>query len=126
MTLQCEKVIGREEAHQLALSILAITWAFAFLPPFDKELRGVLGQGLLGLGRRLDLTHKSAPAKRPSMRDRRKIEIAKGELLLPEVLIDRPGMLVIHKPPGWEVDSVANETDAVCLSTFLQQRFSRE
>jgi len=34
--------------------------------------------------------------------------------------------MVIQKPPGWEVDSVANDTDALCLSKFLQQRFKKQ
>jgi len=43
----------------------------------------------------------------------------------PLVLLCRRGMLVIEKPAGWEVDSVANETDAVCLSLFLRRSFDQ-
>lgn len=44
---------------------------------------------------------------------------------LPQVLRENRGVLVVMKPPGWEVDSVSNETDALCLSVFLQQHFNR-
>ena len=30
------------------------------------------------------------------------------------------GMLVVLKPPGWEVDTSMDQTDAYCLSTHLQ------
>lgn len=43
----------------------------------------------------------------------------------PKILITGTGMLVVCKPPGWEVDSVSNETDAICLSRYLQQHFDR-
>lgn len=112
-----------EEAHHLAFSIQAIAWAFAFLPPFDVEFRDVLWNCLLNLGRRLDLNATKISPSRPSAKDQIKMHLAEDDLRIPEVLIQRPGMLVICKPPGWEVDSVANETDAACLSTFLQERF---
>ncbi|CAE8603231.1 unnamed protein product [Polarella glacialis] len=48
------------------------------------------------------------------------------EGVLPEILISRPGMIVVHKPPGWEVDSVANDNDAKSLSLFLQEHFALE
>mmetsp|Transcript_75556 Transcript_75556/g.171008 ORF Transcript_75556/g.171008 Transcript_75556/m.171008 type:complete len:230 (+) Transcript_75556:361-1050(+) len=44
---------------------------------------------------------------------------------MPKVVVSSPGMLVVVKPPGWEVDSVENESDAACMSTFLQRLFDR-
>jgi len=42
------------------------------------------------------------------------------------VVFSNRGMMVIQKPPGWEVDSVTNDTDALCLSKFLQQGFTKQ
>merc|ERR1719424_160428 len=42
----------------------------------------------------------------------------------PEVVLACTGMLVVFKPPGWEVDTTGEETDACCLSGYLQQQFS--
>mmetsp|Transcript_13296 Transcript_13296/g.23922 ORF Transcript_13296/g.23922 Transcript_13296/m.23922 type:complete len:274 (+) Transcript_13296:146-967(+) len=88
-------------------------------------LRGSLWDCLLRLGHLADQTSSRLAVSRPFAAPKSKDDVA-GELLSAEVLIKSNGMLVICKPPGWEVDSVANETDAICLSTFLQQRFDRQ
>merc|ERR1719321_1364263 len=79
---------GAAAAHRLALSILALAWAFAFLPPFPPVLRAGLWARLARLGRRLDRAAAGAP----------------GGVARPWVLLRARGLLVLLKPPGWEVD----------------------
>lgn len=43
----------------------------------------------------------------------------------PRILTQSCDMLVVCKPPGWEVDSTANETDALCLSGYLQHHLDQ-
>lgn len=40
----------------------------------------------------------------------------------PSILVDLPGLCVVHKPPGWEVDT-EDVGSGIWLSAFLQQRF---
>eukprot|EP00811_Abedinium_folium_P000971 NODE_10890_length_1322_cov_7.774895.p1 GENE.NODE_10890_length_1322_cov_7.774895~~NODE_10890_length_1322_cov_7.774895.p1 ORF type:complete len:264 (+),score=74.93 NODE_10890_length_1322_cov_7.774895:495-1286(+) len=76
----------------------------------------MLCDSLLDLGRRLDQT---AGRLVPSTAPKEPTDAAET----PEVFFHRRGVLVVCKPPGWEVDSVTNDTDAICLSEFLRSRF---
>mmetsp|Transcript_41601 Transcript_41601/g.129421 ORF Transcript_41601/g.129421 Transcript_41601/m.129421 type:complete len:360 (-) Transcript_41601:53-1132(-) len=44
----------------------------------------------------------------------------------PAVVLDRPGMAVVFKPTGWEVDSTGGGVDRMLLSGFLQGIFPEE
>lgn len=44
----------------------------------------------------------------------------------PTVVLDRPGVVVVFKPVGWEVDSTGGGDDRMRLSSFLQGAFPKE
>jgi len=110
--------LTHKEAHSLALSILSISWAHAFCPPFDAAQRTVLQRHLLWLGEWVDKTSPQFAMKTLAEPEVRAKHVSGVEE--PKILIDGRDMLVLCKPPGWEVDSVANETDALSLSGYLQ------
>ena len=118
------RVASDEELHSLAKSILALAWAFAFVPPFGPALRAALWECLSALGRHADWTFK-LPAGLARAGARPSPASGEAEAEAPALLFEGRGMLVVYKPPGWEVDTAAaSGTDAPCLSAFLQRRTS--
>jgi len=140
------------DIRSLSFSILALSWALAFLPPFDPETRAALQGYLQVLGHRSD--KNAAATASVTSQHRRQLGrlslsasalVHRGEMMeslasglqgsstytrgaeadKPKLLIRARGMLVLCKPPGWEVDSVANQSGAACLSEFLQDHFGQ-
>ena len=104
------------EARTLAFSILSLTWALSFTSELDFELECTMLQAVCQMARVLDAgIHKMCETKPlvPLAVD--------AHLLMPRVTIDSPGLLVVLKPPGWEVDTTSDQTEARCLSTHLQE-----
>eukprot|EP00747_Dinoflagellata_sp_TGD_P096560 gnl/TRDRNA2_/TRDRNA2_166878_c0_seq2.p1 gnl/TRDRNA2_/TRDRNA2_166878_c0~~gnl/TRDRNA2_/TRDRNA2_166878_c0_seq2.p1 ORF type:complete len:316 (-),score=27.08 gnl/TRDRNA2_/TRDRNA2_166878_c0_seq2:50-997(-) len=108
-----------DEAHRLAFSILALAWAFQFLGPFELQLRSILHETLLGIANKLDLRANRFAASHspPQLMSVARCDASEE----PEILFHHKGMMVINKPQGWEVDVTSVSSDAICLSSFVQQ-----
>lgn len=106
-----------QKAQRLSLSVMAMGWAFSFCGALDSEMRGVLWRCLVALAQTMALKVGASPAKRA-----RKVATATGEQ--PFVVVHCPGMCVLHKPAGWEVDVTLESSDANRLSRFLQSHCS--
>ncbi|CAE7379469.1 rluD [Symbiodinium pilosum] len=103
------------EARTLAFSLLALTWALSFSKELDSNLEDLIWHALSEMARVLDTGTRFCEAVRRAQPTTRDVDIP-----LPQALVDSPGMLVVLKPPGWEVDTSMDQTDAYCLSTHLQ------
>jgi len=139
--------LSLEAAHMAALDFTALVWAFAFVNQlFLAERAGVL-TGLLSIGREVDRRIRSAaPDDRMkaggsaplltgqydgyhvAYADREgPVVAAAGETCVaPEIVINRPGTVVVLKPVGWEVDSTGGGQDRPLLSAFVQEQFSKK
>ncbi|CAE6927214.1 unnamed protein product [Symbiodinium sp. CCMP2456] len=111
------------EARTLACSLLALTWALSFSKELDSELERGIVQAVRLLAGVLD-TAVDNLAPLPLTPQSRGLTF--DCITKPRVIIDGPGMLVALKPPGWEVDTTADQTEAHCLSWHLQAIRRRE
>ncbi|CAE7844246.1 unnamed protein product [Symbiodinium microadriaticum] len=109
------------EARTLAFSLLALTWALSFSKELDSELERGIVQAVRLLAGVLDTGVDIMTGLTPQSPG-----LTFDCITKPRVIIDGPGMLVALKPPGWEVDTTADQTEAHCLSWHLQAIRRRE
>ncbi|CAE7819036.1 unnamed protein product [Symbiodinium sp. CCMP2592] len=109
------------EARTLAFSLLALTWALSFSKELDSELERDIVQAVRQLAGVLDTGVEVLTGLTPQSPGLTFHGVDK-----PRVIIDSPGMLVALKPPGWEVDTTTDQTEAHCLSAHLQAIRRRE
>lgn len=97
---------------EFAMDITGVVWAFNFACVLEPSFAQLIRDVVLEIGRALDERHP------PSAGDGR---VAEGfsAMGLPHVELDLFDRLVIHKPPGWEVDTT-DVGGAKHLSRYLQ------
>lgn len=102
----------RELPEGFATDITGVVWAFNFAGMLDhvfaELVRGMLAQ----IGRKLDLAKPPAPGSG-------RVPEGFGAIGVPHVELDLVDRLVVHKPPGWEVDTT-DVGGARHLSYYLQ------
>ena len=99
-------------------SLLGILWA-------NREndvLTGAITSSLQRLGRKMDLARQSNPQS--GILTQACDEHADTDQ--PRLQLEVPGVVVIYKPHGWEVDTVSTEQSGRKLSTFIRSRFDLE
>jgi len=113
------------------LDAIGLAWALEFLLCLDGGLFAAIRDLCLRCGRHIDgIIFRDAgadsvagvPPRAPAL-----VQVA------PTILTHLPGMLVVFKPPGWEVDGHASlrgvgaegHDGRLGLSSFLQSRFDR-
>eukprot|EP00747_Dinoflagellata_sp_TGD_P084710 gnl/TRDRNA2_/TRDRNA2_162625_c0_seq2.p1 gnl/TRDRNA2_/TRDRNA2_162625_c0~~gnl/TRDRNA2_/TRDRNA2_162625_c0_seq2.p1 ORF type:complete len:521 (+),score=60.02 gnl/TRDRNA2_/TRDRNA2_162625_c0_seq2:133-1563(+) len=104
-----------------AFAFVSIAWVYAFLQLWPSGLREGLRDALDATGREVDSRmictsgHLAASGVRRAHKD---------EPLSPHFVVNRPGITVVLKPPGWEVDGPQTEpADQGLLSEWLQAHF---
>ena len=93
--------------HQLmsvACGILGIVWAHSFLDTPGADLAPVFRSVLNGIGDEADRQEAVAPAKLQIKRDGLETLSVLGFTREPQLLAAFRGIVVLHKPPDWEVD----------------------
>ncbi|CAJ1385186.1 unnamed protein product [Effrenium voratum] len=105
---------SREEACRYTNHICQIVWSFSFSRCLTDELGHVLRHRLLHVGRNLD--RRSPPEKAAKV-------IPQASHAMPAVLLRLRGILVVHKPPGWEVDAKGQMSGTgLYLSRYIQHQ----
>eukprot|EP00438_Fugacium_kawagutii_P034622 Skav225854 [mRNA] locus=scaffold345:258177:261641:+ [translate_table: standard] len=116
-------VSSESEAQSLIFSVLALAWALRFCSSLGKDLETELRHGLHRIAHFLEKLPSSCPSTSSSYQ--RSPISNKLDPELPSIVLQCAGLLVALKPPGWEVDtSVAEDSEALCLSSFLQEQES--
>lgn len=87
-----------------AMNIVGVIWAFSFAETLSMDFYWAARKILLEIGREIDQQQKSALSG----------EVGNGRLResfrdfgVPYVQLDLSDRLVVYKPPGWEVDTMA-------------------
>ncbi|CAE8663704.1 unnamed protein product, partial [Polarella glacialis] len=95
-----------------ATDVTGVVWAFNFAGMLDRGFYGQVRDVILQIGRVLDRQRPPGPGTG---------RVAAGftAVGVPHVELDLPDRFVVHKPPGWEVDT-ADVGGARHMSQFLQ------
>jgi len=93
--------------------VTTVVWAFNFAGVLEPEFAAPVGKVLRIVGREMD-SSRLGSHKMPRFR-----EGSRSGADEPYVELDGGDMMVIYKPPGWEVDT-ADVGDARWLSQYLQ------
>ena len=101
------------------MGILGVIWAFNFAEMLSMDFYWAVRKILVEIGREIDQQQKSAWSG----------EVGDGRLRegfrtfgVPHVELDLPDRFVVHKPPGWEVDTIAfDNAKPNHLSRYLQR-----
>jgi len=126
--------------HHFAQFLLAATWSFAFLQLLTdphRNLGGRLSAALRNLGRECDARTVVATAAALRRRlcqssddisrnttDMAQVKTRSG--VKPELVLNLPGMVTVHKPSDWEVDGlVVDEGGHPPLSAYMQSIFPK-
>lgn len=110
-------------------NLKALGWALNFseclTDDLDKEMYASLRSLAEARDSRLYEKILQRPPPGPAALPRREVFLAESADpdVPPQILIDLKDLCVVHKPPGWEVDS-ADVGTGILLSTFLQQTFT--
>mmetsp|Transcript_65553 Transcript_65553/g.207166 ORF Transcript_65553/g.207166 Transcript_65553/m.207166 type:complete len:322 (+) Transcript_65553:27-992(+) len=142
--------------HLLALDLTALAWALAFVGRLAQVAGAGILDALMFIGREVDRRVVNAdPESRFAATGRAPLLVGQYDGYLsaheaamaavpnaaaqgagtapgapvsgpPAVVLDRPGVAVVFKPAGWEVDSTGGGDDRMLLSSFLQVTFPKE
>jgi len=96
-----------------AMHVTSVLWAFNFAGVLEPEFAKPVHQVLCAIGLEMD---------RSRLRSDKMSRVSKGSRSGPDepyVELDIGDMMVIYKPPAWEVDTL-NLGDAHWLSQYLQ------
>jgi len=109
--------------------ILAVAWSFAFLDCLVDETRLRFFQSVRCIAAEADMRAKVKRTKNLETRtvaDTTTIQTRSG--VRPTLLVNLPGMVVVHKPTDWEVDGAAAAEGCAHppLSAFMQSLFPLE
>ena len=126
---EIDKAAGSDESRDSIMNLSAIAWALNFVDHLSSDLDSAIFELLMRLANRRDAILNSKVATQPVPKKAPAVPplevfIAEGAdpEVPPTVVIDLPGICVVHKPPGWEVDS-ADVGTGILLSEFLQRHF---
>ena len=116
---QVPNISSESEAQSLIFSLLALVWALRFHSSLTSDLEADVRGGLHRLADFLERCGTSPPTYVSQSLG----SVASSEFPdQPRILMQSAGMLVALKPPGWEVDTSASESEALSLSAFLQSQ----
>ena len=122
MKRQLPTISTETEAQSLFFSLLALAWALKFHSALG-DLESDLHDGLHSIASYLEMRRSTSRKPQSIIPLSWDTSETTPE---PRILVQSAEILVILKPPGWEVDTSANECEALCLSTFLQDHFVEE
>jgi len=114
--------------EDMLTNLKAMAWSLNFCGAASEDLDKALLSSILHLAERQDLelqekVRKLVPAAASSISREEYLERGADPDVPPFVVIDLPEVCVVHKPPGWEVDS-ADVGSGLLLSEYLQRQFS--
>ncbi|CAE8674575.1 unnamed protein product, partial [Polarella glacialis] len=96
----------RATLQELAFALVSLSWAFAFTSSLAEDLASELKSALLQIGGEIDARYASSDvvSSRAGAAFHREASPPLESSASPELVIAQPGIAVILKPPGWEVD----------------------
>eukprot|EP00933_Yihiella_yeosuensis_P058686 TRINITY_DN5931_c0_g1_i1.p1 TRINITY_DN5931_c0_g1~~TRINITY_DN5931_c0_g1_i1.p1 ORF type:complete len:695 (-),score=88.31 TRINITY_DN5931_c0_g1_i1:131-2215(-) len=126
-----EQFLGRPSSYQSksqlqehAFALVSLAWVYAFTNNWKADLFTKLQFSLVQIGNELDL-RSTAGVSPPSDACHTSSHCSNTQKPEPMMVVSTPGMAVVLKPPGWEVDGPRSEPEngAQALSDFLRANF---
>lgn len=121
------------EVSEFTNSLLEFAWSFAFSEEEMGDLTSMVRAGLLQIARMMDEKFSYDSFLGASSGSEPYGMGPNWDVALPTVIIDLFGIVVVLKPPHWEVDARAggstvksSDTGSPLLSSFLRRKFPKE
>eukprot|EP00439_Symbiodinium_sp_Y106_P069351 s1684_g11.t3 len=110
-------VLKGREAISSSTDMLEVLWASSFVGCLQPRCLPAVWNALQRVARTLDSTaHLPSPASTSPGR----LDPLAPKLQLPRVVLQLPDRLVVHKPPGWQVDE-SGDASGLPLSQYVQK-----
>ena len=107
--------VAESKAQHLLHSLLSLAWALRFRGVLSFQVEDDLR---FGVERLANFMATRASARGPAATTPLCIPTGEQE---PQLVMECRGILVAMKPPGWEVDTAEEQSDALSLSMFLRK-----
>ncbi|CAE6963981.1 unnamed protein product [Symbiodinium sp. CCMP2592] len=110
-------VLKGREAISSSTDMLEVLWASSFVGCLQPRYLPAVWNALQRVARALDSTAHLPP---PASTSPGRLDPLAPELQLPRVVLQLPDRLVVHKPPGWQVDE-SGDASGLPLSQYVQK-----